>query len=374
MVYTSSLDLPGFGGASVLHPTFSLMRLSRSAASKYDISKYLTNNRVIRYHRSVNEDTLPRLRVRIDPNANDGPESFVSKSNNHLEPDSKFTVNVKAHNTDLSAAIIGGQTLGFTIRTQVEDEKVWIFDPEGAEGECGKPFNNWTQVAVSDLQSDGINIIKQYAQTFEFPLREAETGEIPPPNIEVPTFTNGESCVDPLANTVTVNGGAPTAFVKLGYDTLDNIFFSFTTYNDQGARVNEDYIRTTGKNNLHRRDQVYLIEFFVMQGNQYKFIVFEEISLKNETMASKACVETEYGDSFLDKRDLKSCFLFFKNLTDGINSRNALEATGMSGHNQYPLEASGGSKMNYRSNVQMYNNTIDSTYKCVEFIDIVEGG
>ena len=358
--------------AFTAHPIFSLMRLSRSAESQYDLAKYLTNNRVIRYHRSQDPDSLPRLRVNINPAAVDGPDLDLSHSRNYLEPDSRFSVRVKAHNTDLSASIIGGQRLGFTIRTQVEDEKVWIFNPIGREGECGKPFNNWKQVSVADLQSDGINIIKQYAQTYEFPLREAEVVIIPPPEVGQNTFTNGENCVDPLSDDLIIDGGAPQAYVNLGYNTLDTIPFIFTTYNDQGSRVTQDYIIATGKNQLHRRDQVYVLEFFVMDGDSKKFVVFEEIFLKNETLFDKAVIETEYGDSSLDKKDLKACFLFFKNLTDSINSRNALEATGMSGHNQYPLEASGGSKINYRSNIQMYDNTITAANSTLTYLDIDE--
>lgn len=343
-----------WGGST--HPIFSIFDLSRDSVNKFDLSKYLINNKIIKYHRSTDNNSLPRLRVVIDPS------NTSAKERNFLEPNCEYSIKVVAHNSDVSSSIIGGQRLGFTIRTQEENGKVWFFDPEGIYDKCGNRYDHWKQVSVTSLQNDGINIIKNYAQVFQFPLKETETSTFDP-LITSQTFT-GQNCVDLVAQDVVIPGGNPTTIVKLGNNTKEEIEFLFSTKNDLGS-VPSPVFYSPSK--VHREGQKYILEFFTMSGDQNKFVVFEDIVIENLTYKNEfAIIETDYGDVKLDKNDLKGVFRFLKDLHTGINSRNAITTSGI-------MEVSGGSRLNYRSNSEMFSPTRDGSYKRITDITINEG-
>ena len=69
----------------------------------------------------------------------------------------------------------------------------------------------------------------------------------------------------------------------------------------------------------------------------------------------------------LDEFDLKTTFRYWKGLQQGFASRNAIITSGT-------MEVSGGSRLNYRSNVGMYTNSIDSgVFNQLTELEIHEG-
>jgi hypothetical protein len=94
--------------------------------------------------------------------------------------------------------------------------------------------------------------------------------------------------------------------------------------------------------------------------------VIENIEIKDITNYNKAVIRTKYGDAQLDLNDLKAVFRFLKGISTGLASRNATITSGT-------MEASGGSRLNYRSNSSMFPTTEDATYKQLEDIQIHEG-
>ena len=340
----SSIELVDTSAPTVFkqHPIFSIFKWSRSQVNEFDYNKYLVNNPIIKYHRSSDNSLFPRVRVRIDNS------DSTNKARNLLEPNHRYSVKLTAHNSDLNSVIIGGQTLGYTLRTEPEDGKVWIFDPNGVYDECGLYYDSWVQIPVSDLHSKGINTIKSYAQTFTFPIKEAEHAEFNP---NVVLNNEGIHCYEALLPSVTL-GTSPQTIIKIGKDTREEFEFKFSTYNNKGAVPPDRYKDTFGK--IHRTDQKYVLEFFTMTGDDTKFIVFEKISITDLTNKEDyAVIETQYGNIELDKSDLKAVFRFFKDLQTGIASRNATTTSGV-------MEASGGSRLNYRSNYEMYPNVVST--------------
>ena len=103
-----------------------------------------------------------------------------------------------------------------------------------------------------------------------------------------------------------------------------------------------------------------------MTGSNSKFIVFEDISIKDITNYNKSLIQTKYGDAILDMKDLKTVFKFFASLNTGMASRNATITSGT-------MEVSGGSRLDYRSTVNMFAHDTDSTYNQLEDIVIDEG-
>ena len=336
--------------ATVPHPTFSIFKLSRDNQSRYSFSKYLINNQIIKYHRSDDSDLFPRLRVKID-------NSNSKKSRNFLEPDHVYEVTVKAHNLEVNSLKMGGLVLGCWIHTEPENNKIWSYVPKGVYNECTYETSEdrWVQTPLSDLSgADGINIAKEYAQTWKFPLGQLDKlighGETKN-GIRIKNFYD-DHCWEPyLVNQIT-KGGDPLAISNINEKTRHDIKFKFSTMNNIGLMrlITEDmpvdeYYRSIGK--VHRTDQKYVLEFFVMDGASKKFIVFEDISIQDLTNYNKAIIDSTFGPIQLDVKDLKSIFRYFKDLHGGIASRNTTVTSGT-------MELSGGSRLNYRSNIGMY--------------------
>lgn len=351
----SGLDLLDTSSGALFraHPVFSLYKLTRSVVNRFNYNKYLVNNAIIKYHRPKQSENFPRLRMRID-NSDD-----TNKARNFLEPDHKYCIKIVAHNSDISSVFIGGQTLGVTLRTEAEDGKVWVYRPQGIYDECGVRYDEWFQYEVKVLQNRGISTMKSNAQTYTFPIKEAESTSFDPDREGNPERVR---CYEGTGKTLDPN---PQAIIKIGETTKENIEMYFTTNNDKGCVPPDSYSDKFGK--VHRTDQKYVLEFFVMEGNDTKFVVFEDISLQDLTNKDDfALIRTNYGDVPLDKKDLKSVFRFFKDMQTGIASRNAVITSGV-------MEASGGSRMNYRTNYEMYHNTTDASYEQVTEVDTYEG-
>ena len=239
---------------------------------------------------------------------------------------------------------------------------MWIFNPKGMYDECGKYYESWVQVPVGDLQNFGISTLKSYAQTFTFPLKEAQD-QLFSPNVPL-NRGPGVNCYEAMKSSVTL-GTSPQTIIKIGKDTKEEFGFKFSTYNNKGAVPPDKYADRYGK--IHRTDQKYVLEFFTMTGNDTKFVVFETISLTDLTNKEDyAVIETEYGNIELDKKDLKAVFRFFKGLQTGIASRNATTTSGV-------MEVSGGSRLNYRSNYEMYPNVVNAGFQQLTEVDIHEG-
>ena len=162
----------------------------------------------------------------------------------------------------------------------------------------------------------------------------------------------------------TIPGTNPQAVANINENTLQELKFKFTTKNNKALTPTGDYLQTFGK--VHRSDQKYTLEFFASQGSDTKFIVFEDISIRDITNYNKAVIQTKYGEAQLDSNDLKAVFRFFKDISTGLASKNATITSGV-------MEVSGGSRMNYRSQSAMYDPTVDSDYGNLTELNIVEG-
>jgi len=103
-----------------------------------------------------------------------------------------------------------------------------------------------------------------------------------------------------------------------------------------------------------------------MRGSNSKFVVFEDIAIKDVTDYNKAVIQTKYGDAQLDVKDLKAVFRFFKDLNTGMASRNSTITSGT-------MEVSGGSRLNYRSNIAMFGTPNVNDHNQLQDIVINEG-
>jgi len=355
------------------HPVFSIFDLTRDDQSKYSYAKYLINNQIIKYHRPTGKDTLPRLRVRID---NSDPIDFAR---NFLEPNHDYEVIVRAHNLDISSTDIGGLSLGFWIHTDPELDQVWSYvvgdneiptSPEKWGGPWCSPgdrFDRWETLSVSALSgAPGINIASNRAQVRAFALGNldnvmgsGEWGDFNSPRTEI---SYDYRCVNPIQFHTFIPGSNPQAIANVSKKTRETLRFKFSTRN-KTLEPSPQYKGQFGK--VHRLDQKYTLEFFIMKGSDTKFVVLEDIKVMDITNYNKAVIKTKYGEAQLNISDLKTVFRFFKDLSINLASRNSTFTSGI-------MEVSGGGRLNYRSNIQMYPNTIDSNSNFLTMVEINE--
>ena len=357
------------------HPTFSIYRFSRDNQSRYSYAKYLIDNQVLKYHRSTQSDSFPRLRINIDNS------DLTNLSRNFLEPDHEYEVTIKAHNLDSFSTNLGGQALGLWVHTQPELEydldgeklMVWSYIPDGIYDDCNKKADSWRPFSVKDVSGPaGIYIATNNSQTRNF-----ATGTL----TSVLGFGEGNTnanrslieenpapqamCKEPVVLEQTLVGSDPQSIANISKDTLNELKFKFSTYNNHTIKLT-DYYKTNVGPKLHRLNQKYTLELFTVVGHLSKFVVIENIEIKDITNYNKAVIRTKYGDAQLDLSDLKAVFRFLKGLSSGLASRNQTITSGT-------MEVSGGSRLNYRSNSSMYPNTTEATYNQLTDVQIYEG-
>ena len=346
------------------HPIFSLFKLSRDNQSQFSYAKYLINNQIIKYHRSSDSNAFPRLRVSIDNSDSN------SLAQNFLLPNHEYEVTVKAHNLDVSGEEFGGQSLGFWIHTNPELDQVWSYKAGGIYDECGVGKDVWEPLGVASLSgTGGINLATTKAQSRIF-----STGNLT--NVigsgegsagDTTTITEAVydyRCWEPKLIEFSIKGNVPQAITNVNEETRQELKFKFSTYQDNPIVPSPEY--RAAYHHIHRKDQKYTLEFFVMQGDERRFVVFEDIEVKDITNYNKAVIQTKYGDAQLDMLDLKAVIRFFKTLSTGVASRNSTITSGT-------METSGGSRLNYRSNSSMYTTDENATYKQLTEVLFDEG-
>jgi len=330
------------------HPVFSIFDLSRDDQTKYSYNKYLINNKIIKYHRSESSDLFPRMRIKIDNS------DTTDSARNFLEPDHEYEVRVKAHNLDNSSTAIGGLTLGLWVHTEPEDDSIWTYTPRPTL--CGKNMEKWGQQRLVDLSGpNGINESKRFIQSQPF-----KRGNLDSVAYE---HVYDYRCWEPLIKT-TLKGTDPRAIANVGDKTKEELVFKFSTKNNKAIKPTAKYREQFGK--VHRLNQKYVLELFVVRGHATKFVVFEDVTIKDITNYNKAVIKTKYGEAQLDAQDLRAVFRYFKSLSTGVASRNSTETSSV-------MDISGGGRLNYRSNTAMFPNTRGANYGELSYLNIVEG-
>jgi len=334
------------------HPVFSVWRVARTEVGKYMFNEFLVDNTLIKYQRPNNPSQLPRIRLNID-NSQTGVQS-----NNFFEVDHEYEVRLQAHNLDIDDKTFGGLTLGMWIHTQPEDGAVWSYTPQN---------NSWNEISLSDLSSvKGVDIVKSNSQGFEFPVEtipKSPGAPSPDPGCGAFNIPISWPANQSLTSQIPM-GSAPQTVVRWGDVTRKNISFKFNTFNKKVRGLTNFYEDKYTK--VHRTDQKYTIEFFVMVGDDKRYIVFESISLHDLTNKGMAAIQSKYGNVNLDLEEFKNVIRYFKSIQVANASRNANTTAGV-------METSGGSRLNYRSNSVIYYNHKQANFNNLTYVDITDG-
>lgn len=340
------------------HPIFSLFNMARDQQSKWSFNKTLINNQVIKYHRPSGDSSFPRIRIPIYPNSG-------HLSQNFLQPNHDYEINVTAHNLDISSLDIGGLTLGVWVHTEPEAGAIWSYNTP-VQDRCGVTLERWTEHTLKELAGQpGISLATANSQTKPFRMGSlsnyAYSGDGGGTNA---VYNTTKHCWEPWVIGANIPGSNPLSINNINSNSRENLKFRFSTKNNITINPSSRYRSAFGK--VHRADQKYVIEIFVISGDDKKFVVFEEVSMIDITNQSLAKVESKYGDIDLTLGNLKAIFKYYKTLSRGIASRNAVNTSSI-------MEVSGGSRLNYRSNSSMFSPVINATWNQITEIEINEG-
>jgi len=346
--------------------TFALIELPNTKkqfeGENVDIWSYnrvLEDNLVIKHSRK-NNTTLPRLRYKIEP------DSSRPDLKNFFVPDSNYTLSIKAFNADENMRTIGGDQIGVWVHTEPisytfrqadgtykTEESVWSY----VNGQ-------WVRTPLSDITgSQGIPRVASLSLTNRFrqyPITQAINTSVTQTNTMVTTnevITPYED-LDPRLGCIEDAEFNPK-FEILNEVAFETLTFNFDTFN---KNVPEDLT-----NKVHTKDRKYYVEIYLRDTRSENFVVYDKISIVNDTFKEKASITTDYNKYILNAKELKTSFDFFTGLAEGpIQGRDAVTTSGV-------MDVSGGSRISYRTPLFMEPlTTSDTTHQNFTYIYLTD--
>ena len=359
------VDTSSASDRTASHPIFSIFKLSRKEQSKYKFVNYLVNNTLLKYQRPVASDKFPRIRVKLDNS------DLTDNNRNFLTPNHEYEVRVTAHNLDTNSNNVGGQSLSLWVHTEPENGHTYSYVAKPYE--CipdeifVRGFDFWQRNRETYFtNSAGFSHVRSLSQSVRFSegTLDAYNTSSNSDIISPAGRTVDYRCFVPITTvTDAVVNPNPAAIINISEKTREQITFKFRTVDSPVTELTSEYQRTYG--NVHRVDQKYVLELFLPTGDDSKFVVIEKIELVDLTNKRKAVVSSQYGEVSINVEDMRAIFRYFNTLQAGMASRDSYQTSAT-------LDVSGGSKLNYRSNIGMYTATTGGNEQLTE-ITIIEG-
>lgn len=299
---------------------------------------------------------LPRLRFKIS--GTDLSDAYDTKrASTFLVPEHDLTLRIKALAALESGSKLINAKLGVWIHTDTEgSDLTWHFGKNG----------RWQLIKTSELTID--KILTDLTHIHEFTTVDRGQGNRP-----------AYQCLDsnelyPLVDFLSGIG----TFSPEEFETIE---FKFNTRNYCRIRVPEEYYKV--KNQVHRLDQTYVVEIFMIpeRQNNERFILIDNVNLIDNTIHDLTRIDvtgTPTGhkkyplcDIYhvdLNREDIRSIFNYYNALAGvshnvGGMSRDPIESSGIN-------LTSGGSRASDRLNPRNASFSVDSgpnTFSLVSF-------
>lgn len=293
--------------------SISIVNLPKSSKPSY-ANDYMFENTFIKMYSS---NAIPRVRFNLK-----------KYDSNFLIPNHEFKINVNSLVSNYNGLELGGRTLGVWIHTKEEDGKVFSFTKDG----------NWERHELNQNNQAPVRFI----HTYTHPQKSI--------NISEPDSIRRLKCIEVVTRSQKQN-----PFLLLQDYDFNNFEINFHTYNNRCDKPSRyyypglDYTKNFGV--LHRLDQEYIIEVFLMPNiSNNKFLLLDKVEIVDLTLnkMSKPIILSGCPDIRMDitKYQLQSIFKFWndiagKNSYHGLASRDAFITSGT-------LGTGGGSRLDYR--------------------------
>lgn len=291
----SGVDLVGTSGASV-HNNFQIYDLDKNKIGKYTDNP-IAGKTVIKM-KAING--LPRVRFDLEVD----PEHDATRSSNRFLPEHEFDFSLSALIGNEDGISFGGGSIGVWIHTQP--------DANGKFGTWGynalQGRNMWTVHDRKDLSRD--KVINNFCIRIDQPSYATANSEFVFKTSNLHALTPGG-----------VNDN-PEALEIIENSNFSKIDFRFHTINDYGEHP-------PGGVQLHRKDQKYVVEIFLIPSelNKDKYLLLHSFSITDKTLNRLASVShPEYpdvGDLILTPQETIKVIRHFKKVADTIFGRSS---------------------------------------------------
>lgn len=287
------------------------------------------------------------------------PSEVFDKSNNFLSPDHEFKFKIKTLISSEDGQTIGGGSIGVWIHTKPEMGKIWSYVNDA-----------WTQHSASGISRD--DVIGKYSNIYSIPQTTRQS-----------QFTCARF-IDPSNENYRND-----VLASLSETEAEEIQLDFHTLNRPCAAPGEyptmvpwDYAENIS-NNLHRLDQNYVIEVFLLPNQNDKFALLYGMNMMDMTLnkwskpyvTNAGCQELRVD---LTREQVLSVIKYFNMIngayeTAGYAGTNHLTgyASRVASETQSFYEANGGSRINYVENPDWNLNVKNSSYSLIESITII---
>jgi hypothetical protein len=334
---------------------FSIIKLDKQNKSEEFLNKFIYDNLLIK---QTSVDGFGRIIFNISKYP--WKDSLYSINNfsptyNFLSPEHEFSFNFKCLVSEPTARSLGGASIGVWIHTDIEDGKVWTFTKD----------KQWIQHDASGLTRS--QIINMYSTNIVIP----NSGRAPEPELELPTT----QCLRYLIpNNPNKENDAINSF---GRSEFQDIHIKFNTLNYKVDLPN------TYQNKLHRIDQKYVIEVFMLPVQDDKYALYTDFSMQDLTLKKMSEIlvsgignAADYGSLYtkefkvdLTKQEIFNIFKYFNDIrgmyhNPGLASREASKT-------QSYYEVSGGSRINYTEDSNWYRTGALNGYDMFEDITLI---
>jgi hypothetical protein len=340
--------------------SFTIFRLDTSNSTVGD-DNALIDNTIIKFK---TKSGLPRIRFDL---------SSVGDRRNYFIKEHKFRLDLSALVAREDSPVLGGGQVGIWIHTDVKDGYIWSWTRS----------NKWVPTKISDISLD---VVKNLSNIFSFsdfdPTENSITTSAYDYCLETYISKNGTE-----ANEISLRNMKKEFFSKISleFDTRNfsisnNVeYLKHSPYNLQ----TDDLYSKFGK--VHLDDTNYIVEIFFLPNSPDKYMILERANLTDITLREAASIPTGHGLEtsgwplrrfvkedrlYLDQYELREVLKFYNGLagldtkyTSILNSRDATLTSGT-------LEASGGSRLNYRIHPDWVTNTKQANHNNYELLEI----
>tara|TARA_Y100001937_G_scaffold37513_1_gene53496 strand:- start:12843 stop:16748 length:3906 start_codon:yes stop_codon:yes gene_type:complete len=316
--------------SGVTGQSFSVIRIPKSSKAPYE-DEFLFDNTVVLMRSGDAPSGPPRVRFDISKYAS----TSQPVPNNFLSPDHDFILSLRSLISRDSGLTLGGRSVGVWIHTKPENGSMWSFDSK----------SNWVQHNQLISRTELIN---NYAHIKSFELEEHDP--------QTTTNSNSNTCLNLVSSTRT------SPIIGLGSDDFRDFDIEFNTRN-RDLILPYDYQKNF--NQLHRLDQNYVVEVFMLPGSQPdEFLLLDTLKVQDLTLnkLSKIFADGTLSDPLcvlkdvvkecsehrvsLSKQDIFDIFKHFNNIA-GKNSV-AANASRDKSKTSTIMGSEGGSRLDYR--------------------------
>jgi hypothetical protein len=312
-----------------VNSSFSVIKVPKSEKALFE-DPFLFDNTLVLMRSGVGS----AARLRFDISKYQSPITHPI-SNNFLSPDHEFEVSLDSVVSRDDGSTIGGRGVGVWIHTKPESGTMWSFTPEG----------EWVQHSQLISRSDMLTKYSHINTTSSTPHDSQSTGS-----------STDYACLDRVSSRRT------SPVLGLGPEDFNTFKVKFDTRNRD---LNVPYTYQKNHNQLHRLDQDYVVEVFMLPGAASdEFMLVDKVRVQDLTMKKlseifaagtksnplcalsdlkRGCLEYRVE---LSKQDLFDVFKHFNNLS-GKNAATAY-ASRDKDKTETIMESKGGSRIDYR--------------------------